>query len=50
MAQIRVRVGILGLSMSFDPSGPSEWGCLAKSHGTHILVQIIVGKYSFKFF
>ena len=21
--------------MGFDPSGPSEWGCWAKSHGTH---------------
>ena len=35
MVQIRVRVGILGPPVGFDPSWPSEWGCWAKSHGTH---------------
>ena len=28
-------MGILGPSVGFDPYGPSEWGCWAKSHGTH---------------
>ena len=28
-------MGILGPSMGFDPSGPSEWRCWAKSHGIH---------------
>ena len=35
MVHIHVRVGILGPLMGFDPSGPSQWGCWAKSHGTH---------------
>ena len=33
MVQIRVRVGILGPPVGFDPFGPSEWGCWAKRHG-----------------
>ena len=35
MIHIYVRVGILGPPVGFDPSGPSERGCWAKSHGTH---------------
>ena len=35
VVQIHVRVGILGPHVGFDSSGPSEWGCWAKSHGTH---------------
>ena len=35
MFQIHARVGILGPPMGFDLSGPSKWGCWAKSHDTH---------------
>ena len=35
MVQIHVRVRILRPPMGFDPFRPSEYGCWAKSHGTH---------------
>ena len=38
VVQIHVRVGILGPPVGFDPSGLFEWGCWAKSHGTHTLL------------
>ena len=32
--------------MGFDPSGPSEWGCWAKSHGTHNAPLFSTGEFS----
>ena len=46
MVQINVRVGILGPAAGFDPYGPSEWGCWAKSHGTHNAPLFMTGEFS----
>ena len=46
MVQIHVRVGILGPPVGFDPSGSSEWGCWAKSHGTHNAPLFPAGEFS----
>ena len=35
MVHMHIRVGILKSPVGFDPSGPFEWGCWAKSDGTH---------------
>ena len=39
-------MGILGLPMGFDSSRPSEWGCWAKSHGTHNVPLFSVREFS----
>ena len=46
MVQIRVRVGILGPPVVFDLFRPSEWGCWAKSHGTHNAPLFQAGEFS----
>ena len=46
MVHIHVRVGIIGPLVGFDPSGPSEWGCWAKSHDTHNAPFFPVGELS----
>ena len=33
--------------MGFDMSGPSKYGCWAKSHGTHIAPLFLAGEISF---
>ena len=35
VVQIHACVRILGPLVGFDLSGPPQWGCWAKSHGTH---------------
>ena len=46
MVQIHVRVGILRPHVGFDPSRPFEWGCWAKSHGTHNAPLFPAGEFS----
>ena len=46
MIQIHVRVALLGPHVGFDSFGPSEWGCWAKSHGTHNAPLFPVGEFS----
>ena len=46
MVQIHIRVRILGPPVGFDPSGPPEQGCWAKSHGTHNAPLFSAGEIS----
>ena len=46
MIQIHVRVALLGPHVGFDSFEPSEWGCWAKSHGTHNAPLFPVGEFS----
>ena len=46
MVKIHVRVGILGPLVGFDLSGLYEWGCRAKSHGTHNAPIFPAGEFS----
>ena len=46
MVQIHARVGILGPHVGFDPFWPSQWGCWAKSHGTHNAPLFQAGEFN----